>query len=513
MANNSKINEDLKNQIIELHSSGLNPTAISKKLTVKLSKDTVKSCLIRNGLTPHIRHAAITADAYLKFMEEVKSTKGQKWSKICKKYDIAFEKAKRLLIENGIDFDTRADAAAHKKLSNEEALSRQADGTKFLNRENNVFTFMCPDGHVYSKTVEKLSQGCPYGKSGKTLSIDEIKERLSATNFELIESSYTKTRGNISAICKTCGTVRNSKYRLFFKWGCSVCNNTGTSQAESDVEAWVRSLGFSTEKKNLPNNKTKPKEIDVFIPQKNIGIEYCGLYWHCENSPHPRERSYHKDKMKAANSIGIRLITIFEDEWKERSNQVQGYLMSALGKNNKIIGARNCEVKNISPEICNIFMNNYHIQGSGRGSLLCIGLYCGEELVGAMSFSRHHRQNQEGIVLDRLGFKRGVSVHGGSSKMFDFAKPFIVKMNYHRVVSWSDNRWSEGAVYKAMGFTLEEEGDPDYSYVKGGKRHSKQSLKKTSSEKQLNKTEWELRQDQGYDRIWDCGKKRWAFYL
>jgi len=41
-------------------------------------------------------------------------------------------------------------------------------------------------------------------------------------------------------------------------------------------------------------------------------------------------------------------------------------------------------------------------------------------------------------------------------------------------------------------------------------RHHKQSLKKTPEEKVSNKTERELRLDQGYLRVYDCGKIRWV---
>jgi hypothetical protein len=38
-------------------------------------------------------------------------------------------------------------------------------------------------------------------------------------------------------------------------------------------------------------------------------------------------------------------------------------------------------------------------------------------------------------------------------------------------------------------------------------------LKKTPEERLINKTEKELRQEQGFYRIWDCGKKRWVLFL
>jgi DNA-directed RNA polymerase subunit L len=39
------------------------------------------------------------------------------------------------------------------------------------------------------------------------------------------------------------------------------------------------------------------KELDIYIPEKNLAIECCGLYWHSEKSV-GRGRAYHSDKFK-----------------------------------------------------------------------------------------------------------------------------------------------------------------------------------------------------------------------
>jgi hypothetical protein len=85
-------------------------------------------------------------------------------------------------------------------------------------------------------------------------------------------------------------------------------------------------------------------------------------------------------------------------------------------------------------------------------------------------------------------------------------------MGYEKIVSWSDNRWSEGKVYEALGFYLEEELGPDYSYVKDRQRISKQSCQKKHLFKKgaVGDTELEMAKSLGYSRIWDCGKKRWV---
>jgi hypothetical protein len=142
------------------------------------------------------------------------------------------------------------------------------------------------------------------------------------------------------------------------------------------------------------------------------------------------------------------------------------------------------------------------------------GLYLGEELIAVTTGSRHHRTAlSKDLVLDRMCFASGVKVHGGASRMIRALSVWAKNKGYERIVSWSDNRWSAGAVYEKTGFILDAELPPDYSYVKQQRRYSKQSLKKTSLERTSGKTERALRLAQGYDRIWDCGKKRWVLKL
>jgi hypothetical protein len=65
-----------------------------------------------------------------------------------------------------------------------------------------------------------------------------------------------------------------------------------------------------------------------------------------------------------------------------------------------------------------------------------------------------------------------------------------------------------------MGFILEKELAPDYSYVLLSNpkiRIPKQKMKKKNINCPKNKTESEFTKELGYSRIWDCGKKRWVF--
>ena len=253
--------------------------------------------------------------------------------------------------------------------------------------------------------------------------------------------------------------------------------------------------------------------LDFLLPERKIAIEYCGLFWHNEMSPTPRGPQYHREKMLECDVLGIRLITIFEDEWRDRNEQCKGLLRAQLGSFDRKVDARKGIVKEISLEESRKFLNNHHLQGSVLRSNKAWGFYLEEELLSVMTFGPHPRQSHENvIILDRFAVASGINVRGGASKLFNTAMAWLKESCVEKVVSWSDNRWSTGRVYSKLGFSLAENLPPDYSYVKAAcprERLSKQSQKKnrTACPEGLTESEWATQR--GLARVWDCGKKRW----
>ena len=248
----------------------------------------------------------------------------------------------------------------------------------------------------------------------------------------------------------------------------------GISKAEDEVGVYLNSLGSEFK----PNHEilTGGREIDYYSEELKLGVEYCGLYWHTENSPEPRDKKYHHKKYLECKEKGVTLITIFEDEWLYSKEQVKNRLQAIVSKTSNRIFARKCEVKDLtSAEAC-FFIACNHIQKDSTLGLYFAGLFFEGQLVAVMSFGRHPRKAEE-LVLDRLCFKSGVVVVGGASKLFKY---LFNKTNVSSIVSWSDNRWSDGEVYKQLGFVLQKELPPDYSYadVRHKKRLSKQSVQR-----------------------------------
>jgi phage FluMu protein Com len=258
--------------------------------------------------------------------------------------------------------------------------------------------------------------------------------------------------------------------------------------------------------------------VDIYDPRTRIGIEYCGLFWHNERSPSPRGRTYHWDKYQVCKADGVQLITVFEDEWNERTDIVLDVLSAQMGVYEHKLGARQCRVRQLDVGDALAFFRRYHVQGAPPGGWFAQGLYDVKDgLVAAMLFGPHHRQGHaQTVVLSRFCYKSGAQVIGGAKRLLKAAHKSIIARDCVRLISWSDNRWFSGRVYTQLGFTLEQELPPDYTYVlatKPTRRLSKQSQRKrvTGCPSDMTEHQWALKR--GLARVWDCGRRRWTMSL
>lgn len=295
-----------------------------------------------------------------------------------------------------------------------------------------------------------------------------------------------------------------------------------SSSAEIELLEIIKNFGFDVNK-SKNRGLLEGKEIDIVINDLKLCIEYNGLYYHTEKMG--KGRNYHLDKTKACNNIGYRLIHIFEDEWVNKKDIVIDKLKHLLLLNNETkIGARKTIIKRIDNITKNEFLNQYHIQGSDK-SFINYGAYYQNELVGVMTFNNKRnmtKNNNEEYELTRFATKLGYSISGLGSK---FLKTFINEINPKSIISFADIRWTPNVnenLYTKMGFKLVKLTEPNYTYynskINKYKRFhkfnfGKSNLKKKFPNVDLNKSEFQIMSELGFDKIWDCGLIKYQYIL
>jgi len=247
-------------------------------------------------------------------------------------------------------------------------------------------------------------------------------------------------------------------------------------------------------------------EIDIYLPELKLGIEFNGLYWHSEKF---KDSNYHINKLNWFKERQIDIKFIYEDDFDNNLDIIKSQINNWLGITKNKIYARKCLVKEIKiVEEYRNFLNQNHIQGF----VVCnkaYGLCHNEVLVSLMCFDKKEgRLNMEesGWNLNRFCNLLNTNVVGGASKLLNY---FIKENKPKRIISYADKDWSNGNLYFKLGFNLLSESKPDYKYIVDNIRKSKQNFTKNKLQKlghDISLTESQIMENLGINKIYDCGK-------
>lgn len=344
-------------------------------------------------------------------------------------------------------------------------------------------------------------------------SVVKIESFMKAEGFDVHEIDDS-SKGYVTFTCNCGSGIQHTTTRQMFHPSkyksyngiCRFCDVGGKSLGEIEIGKWIESHGIEIQTNY--RSAIYPHELDIFIPSHNLAIEFNGLYWHSELQG--KDKHYHNHKRMLCESKNIRLIQIMEDEWNTKPDIVKSVIGNALGIVERRISARKTTARQIEVGVARDFVNRYHLAGY-HNSRYKFGLFDGDELVSVMTFSTgNYSRKSKGWEIDRFCSKTGVQVVGGASKLFT---AFIRLEKPTTVISYADLRHGSGLVYKHLGF--EEHGDtsPNYWYFKTHlERFHRFNLRKGAVEgDDPSLTEWQNRVKQGWNRIWDCGSRKYVW--
>jgi len=305
---------------------------------------------------------------------------------------------------------------------------------------------------------------------------------------------------------------------------CPTCYKC-SSVFEKEITEYVKSVLAPTEivMENVRTILNNTYELDIYVPSKNIAIECNGLFWHGEVGGN-KGKWYHLNKTMRCEDKGIRLIHIFEDEWTLSPDIVKNRLSHILNASNvPAIYARDCSIKEITTGEKDIFLTQNHIQGTDT-SKIKLGLYdTNNELVAVMTFGLRRifmNCKSDGGEYELMRFATKKPVVGGASKLLAH---FIANYSPKKIISYADRRWtySKNNLYERIGFKKVSDGTPNYWYFgqkRNYKRHHRFGFAKHTLAKKLATfdpaiSEWKNMQNNGWDRIWDCGSLKYEMAL
>lgn len=373
---------------------------------------------------------------------------------------------------------------------------------------------------VIVKRVDTYKQNCmsKYGVEN-TSQLPEIKRKISSSkrkscwsimqrtaeinNMEILSTfdNYIQNN-NFLYKCKKCNSVFETDLRPGHAI-CRTCNpkHDFVSNKERSVAEWIQSIYSGTV---ITSDRTMiaPYELDIWIPERKLAIEFDGAYWHSEKF---KNKNYHQHKSLLCMKKSIRLIHIPELIWEYKQDIIKSIIENALGIFHQRIFARNCIVDTISSNDYKNFLEENHIQGA-INSKHKYGLFHNNELVAVIGYgtSRFVKGENE---LHRFCIKKGFNIPGAFSK--------LLKHSGFHGTSYIDLNYFNGSGYLKNNFKFVKTTEPNYIWInpETGQTYSRYQTQKHKLSKLLKYFDSELSETQnmelhGFTKIYDAGNMK-----
>jgi putative hef-like homing endonuclease len=277
------------------------------------------------------------------------------------------------------------------------------------------------------------------------------------------------------------------------------------SRFEKEIHEWLQSI-YSGEIQVNTRRIISPLELDFYLPEKNLALEFNGDYWH--SSAAGIDNDYHLSKTLACTENGIRLIHIFEYEWRLKKDIIKSIISSALGIYKNKVYARQCEIREVSSKEAKEFLENNHLQGFVPSSYR-IGLYFDNELVQLLCFGENRFKKNE-VELLRMCAKLNTQIIGGFSKLLKHSK-------IEEFISYVDLSKYTARGYLSNGFVEISRSAPNYKYIYGDTILSRIATQKHKLPDLLgdkfdaSKTESQNMINNDYWQVFDCGNLKLSY--
>lgn len=267
--------------------------------------------------------------------------------------------------------------------------------------------------------------------------------------------------------------------------GCPTCAKL-VSTPELEICNMIKPIEFIKGERNV----LEGKEIDVYVPSLNIGIEYHGLIWHSEKFG--KDKNYHLWKLNKCNEKGVELIQIFEDEWLKHKDVCKFHIENALKINNKrIISEMDCKCNYVDDKkLINGFLESNTIEGK-VGFSKCVGAFYNGKLIACITL----KKNKDTFLINRIAFDINYNYESVGNKMIFF---LISNSTCNKIVLFADRRWCLNVCdnsYTKIGFEIESYTKPQKWYVCDGRSRSLRDKNMKNN------------------GIYDCGKIKYVYYL
>lgn len=261
---------------------------------------------------------------------------------------------------------------------------------------------------------------------------------------------------------------------------------------------------------------------DLCIEDKKILIELDPTYSHQSTKERyfggkpkpPIKPNYQQNRTLNAIKNKYHCIHVFDwDDWSK--------VINLINPSKEKIRGRKVELKEITKQQANEFLDKYHIQGKCKGNKVNLGLFYKNELVEVTTFGKPRYNNKYEWEWLRLATSDKYQVIGGVGK---FWKYFQEKYQPNSIITYIDNsKFSIDNFLNNFEFRLVDYGQPSPHWynIKTGKHFTNNLLLQLGADKLLGTNygkpevcgmnNKEVMIKEGFVEVYDCGQSTWAW--
>lgn len=359
------------------------------------------------------------------------------------------------------------------------------------------------------KFAERICTECGQSftpRSGMQQICDRKHTRMCKICGNEFEVSRRDIQDNIVVCCHECSLEFARQKKIL---NCRAQNEQSNNYIEVD-EQIKRRIEFGDKLDVLKINYSFDKQIedtmfDICLPDSKTLIKVSPSYTYNivgDQQTSGIAANYPLQKTKLAERHEYRCVHLFDwDDLEKVANLFQPRIR---------MYARDCQIYRINLPAADDFLNKYHLQGTCRGQLLCLGLVKDDVLYQIMTFGKARYDKRHDIELLRLCTRTGYSIVGGAGKLFSYATSEYALNN---IISYCDISKFSGHVYENIGMQLISILPPQIIWSKQDK-FVEDKLLRQCSYNQLFKTAYdketsdeELMLKHSWLPVPDCGKR------
>lgn len=269
-------------------------------------------------------------------------------------------------------------AALHPDLMEEWSSANTLDPTLLMPGSNLSAHWTCEFGHRWEARISKRAiegQNCHVCASHYRLFERGVND-LPTTYPELAaewsprnprpasEYSYGSVQ-DVHWCCSRCGHewIANPRLRCTAGGGrCPRCYPNNRSRGEDEVRDALETLGQQV-RQSVRDQLPGKQELDIYVPELNAAVEFNGVYWHSELH---KSDDYHINKAAAAESRGIQLLTVWEDDWCTHMDLVKRLLAESLGvtTGQRVVSATDCALTTLDAQTASAWLETHTLPGA-----------------------------------------------------------------------------------------------------------------------------------------------------